>query len=205
MPSFNNRFRPMLESLEARDVPAAGFGNLPQSVLGLVGGIVQGQSSQMQVNYNALFNDASRILASQQVNVQNGVADVTQAAKTVLESDILSGIPRSLGSFPLIGEVTRESVTLNRLTLDKNGNFNGQMTVVFKYQMLGKPQYASVQADIVNNQLKLSSDNALVRQFGKLEQRGQEWQPKVAQALAHARTILMPVYFSTTGNSTGIR
>jgi hypothetical protein len=82
-------------------------------------------------------------------------------------------------------------VTLNRLTLDKDGNFNGQLSVTFQYKLFGK-QEASVQAKITNNQLRLDSDNALVRQYGKLEQRQKEWQPQVTAALDALRSRLMP-------------
>ena len=50
----------------------------------------------MQVNYNAVFSNAAGSLAAQQVNVQNGVADITQAARATLESDILASTICSL-------------------------------------------------------------------------------------------------------------
>src|SRR5262249_23724433 len=135
---------------------------------------------------------------------QNGVADITEAARATLESDILARLPRSLGSYPLVGEVTLDRVTLNRLTLDENGNFNGQLSVTFKYQMNGT-KYASIQVNIKDNQLSLDTDNALVRQFGKLDQRQQQWQPQVTAALDGLRLRLMPQYFGTQTVSTGGR
>jgi hypothetical protein len=197
MPAFATRFRPMLECLEAREVPSANTGDAPPANFGA--NAAQGQSSQMQVNYNSLFNNAANSLATQKVTVQNGVADVTQAAKATLESDLLNRIPKTFNT-PL-GEVKLDSMKLNRLTLDKDGNFNGQLTGTFK-SPLGT---IGIQANITNNQLSLDSDNALVKQFGKLDQRQREWQPKVTQALDQLRTTLMPLYFSTTGSSTAVR
>jgi hypothetical protein len=104
----------------------------------------------------------------------------------------------------VVGEVTLDRVTLNRLTLDKAGNFNGQLSVTFKYQMSGT-KYASIQVNIKDNQLSLDTDNALVRQFGKLDQRQQQWQPQVTAALDGLRARLMPQYFGTQAVSTGGR
>jgi len=177
-----NRFRPTLECLETREVLSANLG------------------SALVMDVNAALTNAAASLAAQKVSVVNGVADITQAARTTLESDIMARLPRSLGSYPLVGEVTLDRVTLNRLTLDKDGNFNGQLTVTFKYEMLGT-QYASVQAHIENNRLRLDTDNALVRQFGKLEQRQQQWQPQVTAALDALRPQLMAQYFGTQAGS----
>lgn len=194
----NCRFRPTLERLEAREVLSANFGAAPVGPPGATQG--QQANNSMQVNYNAVFNNAADALATQQVSVVNGVADVTQAAKAILESDIRARIPESLGKYPLVGEVKLDGVALNRLTLDKDGNFNGQLTVTFKYQMAGT-QYAAIQVNIKNNQLSLETDNALVRQFGKLEQRQREWQPQVTAALDGLRSRLMPVYFGAQANA----
>jgi hypothetical protein len=133
--------------------------------------------------------------------IRYGVADITQAAKAALESDILAHLPRTLGTYPLVGEVKLDSVTLNRLTLDKDGNFNSQLTVGFKASSLS----ATVTATITNNRLSLDSDNALVRQFGKLEQRQGEWQPQMTAALDGLRDRLMPQYFGTQAVSTAGR
>lgn len=184
------RFRPTLENLEAREVLSA---NLTTPVLNVGAAQVQQASNGMQVNYNAVFTGAANALAGQQVNVQNGVADVTQAAKSILESDILARLPNTLGKYPLIGEVKLDSVTLNRLTLDKVGNFNGEMAVNLKAGSMS----ATVTVTIKNNQMSLSTDNPLVRQFGKLEQRQQEWQPQVTAALGELRARLMPQYFGS--------
>ena len=124
---------------------------------------------------------------------------MTQAAKTTLVSDLLNRIPKTFNT-PL-GDVQLDSVTLNRLTLDKDGNFNGQLTATFK-SPLGK---VSIQANITNNQLSLDSDNPLVKQFGKLDQRAKEWQPKVTQALDQLRPVLMAQYFPTTASTNGTR
>jgi hypothetical protein len=45
--------------------------------------------------------------------------------------------------------------------------------------------------------MSLDSDNALVRQFGKLDQQQREWQPQVTAALDGLRARLMPQYFGT--------
>jgi hypothetical protein len=191
--TFATRFRPMLECLEAREVPSASTGEAPAN---FGANVAQVQSSQMTVNYNALFNNAVNSLAAQKFTVQNGVADVTQAAKTTLESDLLNRIPKTFNT-PL-GEVKLDGVTVNRLTLSKDGSFNGQLTATFK-SPLGK---IGIQANITNNQLSLDSDNALVKQFGNLDKRAQEWQPKVTQALDALRPQLMSLYFSNTGSTT---
>jgi hypothetical protein len=180
-------FRPSLEVLEGRQLMSAHLGDALPPMKAPVPG-------------PADFSNAADTLAGQKVVVVNGVADVTQAARTTLESDILARLPRSLGSYPLVGEVTLDRVTLNRLTLDKDGNFNGQLSITFKYQMIGT-QYASVQANIKNNQLSLDTDNALVRQFGKLDQRQQQWQPQVTAALDALRSRLLPQYFGTQASS----
>jgi hypothetical protein len=192
------RFRPTLEHLEAREVLSA---NLGAALLPPATGPAQinQAANQMQVDFSGLLTSATDAITAQNVSVQNGVADVTQAARTILENDILTRIPQSL-SVPLIGEVKLDSVKLDRLTLDKDGNFNGQMTVTFKYELSGI-QYAKVQASIVNNQLKLSSDNPLVSAFGKLEERQQQWQPKVTEALNAIRPQLMSQFFGTQGSS----
>jgi hypothetical protein len=196
------RFRPTLERLETREVLSANLGS--SLLVPPPSGAAQVRQSQaanqMQVEHIAVFTNAADTLAAQKVNVVNGVADITEAARTTLESDVLARLPKSLGSYPLVGEVTLDRVTLNRLTLDKDGAFNGQLSVTFKYQMLGT-QYASVQANITNNQLSLGSDNALVREFGKLDQRQQQWQPQVTAALDALRSRLMPQYFGTQGGS----
>jgi len=193
------RFRPTLDHLEDRELLS---GN-PVTVPVLPSGTAQLQqaTNQMHIDYNGVFSNAANSLAAQQVNVQNGVADITQAAKATLESDILARLPQTLGTYPLVGEVKLDSVTLNRLTLDKDGNFNGQLTVGFKASSLS----ATVTATITNNQLSLDSDDALVRQFGKLEQRQGEWQPQVTAALDGLRDRLMPQYFGTQAVSTGGR
>jgi hypothetical protein len=190
--TFATRFRPMLECLEAREVPSATTGDGPPPA-NFGAAAQQGQSSQMQVNYNGLFNR----VAGQQVTVQNGVADVTQAAKSVMESEITNRLPKTFNT-PL-GEAKLDSVTLNRLTLNKDGNFNGQLTVTYD-SPIGK---VGIKANITNNQLSLDSDNALVKQFGKLDQKARDWQPKVTQALDAARPGLMSLYFPTTSPSTG--
>jgi hypothetical protein len=179
-------FRPRIEALEDRQMMAANLG--------------AALAPPKAPNLGPAFSNAADTLAAQKVVVENGVADVTQAASTTLESDVLARLPRSLGSYPLVGEVTLERVTLNRLTLDKDGNFNGQLSVTFKYKMFGT-QYASVQANITNNQLSLDSDNELVRQFGKLDQKQQQWQPQVTAALEALRSRLMPQYFGTQASS----
>jgi hypothetical protein len=191
------RFRPTLESLETREVMSANLGSSlvvpPPSGAALV--------QQSQADFLAAANNAANTFAAQQVSVVNGVADITQAARATLESDILARLPKTLGKYALVGEITLDRVTLNRLTLDQNGNFNGQLTVTLKYQMFGQPQYANVQANITNNKLSLDSDNPLVRQFGKLEQRAEQWQPQVTAALDALRTRLMPQYFGTQAGS----
>jgi hypothetical protein len=180
-----NRFRPTLEHLETREVMSSNLGSaLP----------VPPPSGAAGLQQNAIFTNAAT-LAAQKASVVNGVVDLTAAARTTLESDILARLPRSVGRVAGV-EVTIDRVTLNRLTMDKNGNFNGQLTVTLKSDLLGT-QYANVQANIVNNQLRLDSDNALVRQFGKLEQRQQEWQPKVTAALDAIRPQLMRQHFGT--------
>jgi hypothetical protein len=175
-----NRFRPTLECLEAREVMSSNLGSAPVMDVSAV-----------------LTNAATR--AAQKASVVNGVVDLTAAARTTLESDILARLPRSVGNVAGV-EITIDKVKLNRLTLDKAGNFNGQLTVTLKYDLLG-PQYANVQANIENNQLRLDSDNAVVRQFGKLEQRQQEWQPKVTAALDAIRPQLMLQHFGTQAGS----
>jgi hypothetical protein len=100
--------------------------------------------------------------------------------------------------------VNLDRVTLNRLTLDKDGNFNGQLSLTFKYQMSGT-KYASIQVNIKDNQVSLDTDSALVRQLGKLDQRECEWQPYVTAALDGLRVRLMPLYFGTQAVSTGGR
>ena len=193
------RFRPTLEHLEARELLSGNPVTMPVLPSGTA--LVQQATNQMQINYNGVLSNAADSLATQQVNVQNGVADITQAAKATLESDILARLPQTLGNYPLIGEVKLDSVTLNRLTLDKDGNFNSQLTVGFKASSLS----ATVTATITNNRLSLASDNALVRQFGKLEQRQDEWQPQVTAALDSLRARMMPTYFGTSAASTGGR
>jgi hypothetical protein len=193
------RFRPTLEHLEAREVLSGSPVTVP--VLPSGGALVQQAANQMQIDYNAALSKAADSLATHQVNVQNGVADITQAARATLESDILARLPKTLGNYPLIGEVKIDRVTLDRLTLDKNGNFNGQLTIGLK----AGPLDATVTATITNNQLSLNSDNALVRQFGKLDQRQVEWQPQVTAALDALRARLMPQYFGTQAVSTSGR
>jgi hypothetical protein len=189
-------FRPSLEGLEARQLLSANPVTLPVLPSGTTA-LVQQAASQMQIDYNTAFARA----AAPQVQVQNGVADITQAARATLESDILARLPKTLGSYPLIGEVKLDGVKLDRLTLDKDGNFNGQLTATFKATSMS----ATVTAYIENNQLRLDSDNALVRQFGKLEQRQKEWQPKVTEALDAIRPGLMAQYFGTQAAATGGR
>src|SRR5262249_44478938 len=127
---------------------------------------------QMQINSIPVFSNAADALAALHVNVQNGVADITQAARAPLD--------RSLHLDPFIGKVT-----LDRLTLDSDGNFNGQLTVTSKSK--AGPMSGTVTATITNNQLSLSSDNAMVRQFGELDQLQSEWQPQLTAALDHLR------------------
>jgi hypothetical protein len=202
---FTNRFRPTLEHLEAREVLSANNGLATLLPTGGSALVQQTQTtSQTQVDYNGLLSNAAKTLSTQNVNVQNGVADVTQAAKAILENDIMARIPQSLGKYPLIGEVKLDRVTLDRLTLDKAGNFNGQMSITFKYEM-GGTQYAGVTAKITNNQLSLDSDNALVKQFGKLDQRQREWQPKVTAALDGLRSQLMPALFGAQASAGNVR
>jgi hypothetical protein len=188
-------FRPSLENLEARQLLSANPVTAPVLPPGTA--VVQQAANQMQIDYNAVFSTA----AAQQFTVQNGVADITQGARATLESDILARLPKTLGNYPLIGEVKLDGVKLNRLTLDKDGNFNGQLDATFKASSMS----ATVNARIENNQLRLDSDNALVRQFGKLEQRQREWQPHVTAALDGLRARLMPQIFGTQPASTGGR
>jgi hypothetical protein len=192
-------FRPSLEHLEAREVPSGS----PVTMSGLPAGpaLLQQAANPMRIDYNALASNAAGSLGTQKINVQNGVADITQAARATLESDILARLPKTLGSYPLIGDVNLDRVTLNRLTLDRAGNFNGELTATFKAGSLS----AAVTATIQNNQLRLDSDNALIRQFGKLEQRQAEWQPHVTAALDGLRARLMPQIFGTQAASTGGR
>jgi hypothetical protein len=197
--TWNSRFRPTLDRLEAREVLSGSPITMPVVPAGTA--LVQQATNQMQINYNGIIPSAADSVAAQKVNIQNGVADITQVARTTLESDILARLPRTLGTYPLIGEVNIDRVTLDRLTLDKDGNFNGQMTVTLKAGAMS----ATVTATINNNQLRLNSNNALVRQFGKLEQRQSEWQPQVTAALDGLRTRLMPQYFGTQAVSTGNR
>jgi hypothetical protein len=83
------------------------------------------------------------------------VVDVTQAARAALERAILARLPRSLGRFQLVGEVTLDRVTPNRLTLEKDGNVNGPLHVTLEGPMFGT-QFATVQASIENNPLRLT-------------------------------------------------
>jgi hypothetical protein len=110
-------------------------------------------------------------------------------------NDILARLPQSLGKYPIVGEVTLYQVVLNRMTLDKDGNFNGQLNITFEYQLAGTPHYLTIQANIKNNQLSLATDNPLVRQFGNLQKLQQQWQPYVTKALDPLRSQLMPLYF----------
>jgi hypothetical protein len=189
--SFRSSFRPQLEILEGRMLPSS-FGPVshdlaPQALFqSPAQGPIQIQSiqvrqvtNQMQINSIPVFSNASAALAAlektaQHVNVQNGVADITEAAKAPVESLLLDRLPRTMGNYPFSAEVT-----LDRLTLDGDGNFNGQLTVAFK----AGPMSGTITATITDNQLSLSSDNAMVRQFGKLDQRQSEWQPKVTEVL----------------------
>jgi hypothetical protein len=193
--TFAARFRPMLECLEAREVPSASTGDGPPPNFG-ANAIQQTQSSQMPVDYNGLFGR----IAGQQVTVQNGVADVTQAAKPILEGEILKRLPKTF-STP-VGDAKLDSVTLNRLTLDQYGKFNGQLTVTYDAPLVGK---VGLKANITNNQLGLDSDNTLVKQFVNLDKRANDWQPKVTEVLNAARPPLMSLYFSSTGSSTATR
>jgi hypothetical protein len=195
--TWKNRFRPMLESLESRELLSGNPVTVP--ILPSANALVRQATNQMQVNFNADLSNAVNTLAAQQVKVLNGVADITQAAKAILESDIMARLPKTLGNYPLIGEVKLDNVTLNRLTLDKDGNFNGQLTIDFKASLMS----ATVTATITNNQLSLNSDNALVQQFGKLDQRQTEWQPQLTAALDALRARLMPQYFGTQTAPTG--
>jgi len=178
--------RPQLEILEGRMLPS-GFGPVSQDLAprALFQSPAQGPiqvrqvTNQMQINSIPAFSNASAALAAlektaQHVNVQNGVADITEAAKAPVESLLLDRLPRTMGNYPFSAEVM-----LDRLTLDRDGNFNGQLTVTFK----AGPMSGTITATITNNQLSLSSDNAIVRQFGKLDQRQSEWQPKVTEVL----------------------
>jgi hypothetical protein len=119
--------------------------------------------------------------------------------------DILARLPRALGTFPMIGDLNLDRVRLNRLTLDRDGNFNGQLAVTFKYYMYGRQSSATVTATLTNNRLSLDSDTALVRQYGKLDQRQCQWQPQVTAVLDGLRARLMPQYFGTQAVSTGGR
>jgi hypothetical protein len=195
--NWKTRFRPTFEHLEAREVLSGSPVTGPALPSGTI--LVQQATNRMQVNHGALLSDAAGALAARQVNVHNGVADITQAARATLESDLLARLPRTLGTYPLIGEVKIDRVTLNRLTLSKDGNFNGQLTVTLKAGAMS----ATVTAHLRNNQLSLDSDNALVRQFGKLDQRQQEWQPKVTVALDALRARLMPQYFGSPAMAAG--
>src|SRR5262245_30863821 len=193
--NWKSRFRPTLEHLEARELLSGNPVTVPVLPAGIA--LVQQATNQMKIDYNGVLSNAADSLAAQQVNVQNGVADITQAARATLESDLLARLPRTLGKYPLVGEVKLDGVTLNRLTLGQDGNFNGQMTVTFKAGTLS----ATVTATITNNQLSLESDNALVRQFGKLDQRQREWQPQVTAALDALRARLRPQYFGAQASS----
>jgi hypothetical protein len=195
--NWKTRFRPTLDHLEARELLSANPVTVPVLPSGTA--LVQQARNRMQVNHGALLSDAAGSLAARQVNVRNGVADITQAARATLESDLLARLPRTLGTYPLIGEVKLDRVTLNRLTLSKDGNFNGQLTVTLKARAMS----ATVTAHLRNNQLSLDSDNALVRQFGKLDQRQREWQPKVTAALDALRARLMPQYFGSRAMAAG--
>jgi hypothetical protein len=150
----------------------------------------------MQVDSNTAFTNAADTLAAQQGIVVTGVVDLTQAARTALESNILARLPRSLGSFQLVGEVTLDGVTLARLTLDRDGNVNGPLNVTLEDQMFGT-QSATVQANSANNRLRLGSDNALVRPFAQLDLRQQQWQPQVSAARDALRSPLLPQDFAT--------
>jgi hypothetical protein len=196
-------FRPSLEHLEIREVLTGNPVTMP--VLPSGRALVLQATHQMQIDYNAVFSNAAGSLAAQQVNVHNGVADITEAARATLESDILARLPRALGTFPMIGDVNLDRVTLNRLTLDSGGNFNGQLTLTYKYYMYGRQSSAAVTLNINNNQQSLDTDNAVVRQYGKLDQRQCEWQPQVTAVLDCLRLRLMPQFFGTQAVSTGGR
>jgi hypothetical protein len=123
------------------------------------------------------------------------VADVTQGASRILVTDILSRLPQSF-TLPIVGKVTLGQVTLNGLTLGRDGNFNGQLSITFDYQLGGKTQSVTIQANIKNNQLSLTSDNPLVSQYITQHKLAQQWQPFVNAALSTLRVSLMPVYFA---------
>lgn len=198
---WNTRFRPTLECLEARDVPSAGFdlGPIQPSTVTALVQQIQTQP-QTQINLQGIVNNLAIGNPSSPGVVNNGVVDVTEQVKATLQDAIKAHVPNTLGTFPVVGEVSLDKVTVTRVTLDKDGNFNGVGSITFKYD-LGGTQYATINATITNNQLKLDSDNFLVKQFGKLDQRAQEIQPFLNTALDQLRTDLMPQYFPTTAKN----
>jgi hypothetical protein len=140
-------------------------------------------TNQMQINSIPALSNWSNPLArmeeiARHVHVQNGVADITEAAKAPLESLLRDRLPRMGGSHRQHGEVT-----LDHLSLDRNGNFNGQLTITFN---AGRT-FGTVTATSTNNQLSLSSEDAELQKSGKLEKLQSEWQPKLTEVLDFLR------------------
>jgi hypothetical protein len=184
------RFRPGIEALEAREMMDAG------GIGGLALPVTPPQAAQVRV--------APVQPAVNGVTIQNGVADITQAAKGLVELEIKERLPtwfRTPYGDAALGDARRDSVTLNRLTMDQHGKFNGQLTVTYS-SSLGK---IDIKANITNNQLSLDTDNQRVKQGAKLDQMAKDLQPKVAQAADSIRPLLLALYFPTAGSSTATR